>query len=399
MRKLIFLHNLLKGTVSWLIEDETGEISERGTASTFLELQTKVVDRVEGFIFSPLFSNKRLEVPPTSQSQILESIPFLLEDSLLGSVEDYHFVISKRSEEGDVKVSLIPINSMEEEISLFREAQIYVSSLSFLDNSFKEEPSVCSLVLFDDISVINFGSEWGWCAETDIILNLLKKGLEDFKSTSLKVFLSKDAKKIDWTKYSKLEPDIIFIEGELDFLEKAFPSLENKFNLLTNKYAPRIAWREYFKKWKYGLAAASIVVVLYFSQTLTDIYQNNSSTTDLLEQSRSLYYSAYPNEPKDTDLKKLLRQKLRGVNLTGREPFLLTVQNLTQVIHNNERVSLHSVNYDLNSNQFIIEIQCTQFEDLETVKSTFIQGGYAIDVGSSKRVGNSILSELFIKKT
>ena len=77
MRTLTFLHNHLKGAIAWLIKDEMGVVYEKGTASTFSELQAKDVDRLEGFIFSPLFSNKRLEVPPASTSQILESIPFL----------------------------------------------------------------------------------------------------------------------------------------------------------------------------------------------------------------------------------------------------------------------------------------------------------------------------------
>ena len=55
MRTLTFLHNHLKETISWLIKDEMGVIYEKGTTSTFSELQAKDVDRLEGFIFSPLF--------------------------------------------------------------------------------------------------------------------------------------------------------------------------------------------------------------------------------------------------------------------------------------------------------------------------------------------------------
>ena len=53
----------------------------------------------------------------------------------------------------------------------------------------------------------------------------------------------------------------------------------------------------------------------------------------------------------------------------------------------------------MNRNQFMVEIQCSQFEDLEAVKSTFLQRGYQVEVGSSKRVGNSILSEILIRKS
>ena len=78
MDKLIFLFNHLTKTYFWLITNESGLVVERGQTKKFPDIANKKVSLVEGFIFSPLFSNKRLEVPPATKSQILESIPYLL---------------------------------------------------------------------------------------------------------------------------------------------------------------------------------------------------------------------------------------------------------------------------------------------------------------------------------
>ena len=137
---------------------------------------------------------------------------------------------------------------------------------------------------------------------------------------------------------------------------------------------------------------------IYFLQITLEIYQNNSAALKLVDQSKSLYYSAFPNEPKNRDLKTQLRKKFRN-NVLIKEPFLITVQNITEVITNNENVSLYSMVYDRNKNQIIVELQCAQFEDLENIKSIFLEKGYLINVGSSKRVGNSILSEIFLQKS
>ena len=143
----------------------------------------------------------------------------------------------------------------------------------------------------------------------------------------------------------------------------------------------------------------TLVIGLYFIQTILDTYQYNTSAAELLRQSESLYYSSFPEESKEEDISKQLKRKLKNVDFSESEPFLITVQNLTQVISNNEGVSLFSINFDLARHQFLIEIQCSQFEDLEAVKSIFIQRGYSVNVRSSKRVGNSILSEILIKKS
>ena len=191
----------------------------------------------------------------------------------------------------------------------------------------------------------------------------------------------------------------IEVNDELDFLEKALPFLKQNLNILQNQYAPRIDWKELLINWRYALATASLVIAFYFLQISLEINQNNSLASELEEKSKSLFYADFPEELQSNDIQKALKNKLRNLSFSESEPFLKTVQNLTQVISNNERVSLFSINYDMNRNQFMVEIQCSQFEDLEAVKSTFLQGGYQVEVGSSKRVGNSILSEILIRKS
>ena len=57
---------------------------------------------------------------------------------------------------------------------------------------------------------------------------------------------------------------------------------------------------------------------------------------ELLRQSESLYYYSFPEEPKEENISKQLKRKLRNVDFSESERFLITVQNLTQVIFNNK---------------------------------------------------------------
>jgi len=399
MEKLIFLFNHLTKTYFWLIIDESEQIIQKGKGKNFLDIVNKNIELVEGFTFSPLFSNKKLEVPPAKKSQILESIPYLLEDNILGSIEDYHFVSSNRNEQGEVSISLVPRTVMDQEISGFNELGINIKSLSLLDVSFEADDFEGFLVIFNELSILSFGSEWGWCSETETVLSILKKSLEDFNCSSLKVFQSSESEEIKWDNYIKNKVRIDYVEGELDFLEKALPYLKQNLNILQKQYAPRVDWMTNIYKWKYALAGICLVIGLHFIQTILDIYQNNSSAAEVLRQSESLYYSSFPEESKEENIRKQLKRKLKNVDFSESEPFLITVQNLTQVISNNERVSLLSINFDLVRHQFLIEIQCSQFEDLEAVESIFNQKGYTVNVGSSKRVGDSILSEILIIKS
>ena len=109
MSKLVFLYNVHEKRISWLIADDSERLLKKGHSKDLSEVYEEGME-VRGFIFSPQFTSKRLEVPPTSKKQIMDSIPFLLEDHLIGSIEDYHFVSSSRNKEGEILVSLIPLN-------------------------------------------------------------------------------------------------------------------------------------------------------------------------------------------------------------------------------------------------------------------------------------------------
>ena len=130
---------------------------------------THKVNKIEGFIFSPLLSNKKIEVPPARKSQILESIPYLLEDNILGKIKDYHFVMTSRNERGEVNVSLIPKTFMDQEINNLYEEGVNVSSLNLLDTGFQINKSESVLVIFKEFSI----SPLMACAYAILPINLL----------------------------------------------------------------------------------------------------------------------------------------------------------------------------------------------------------------------------------
>ena len=395
---LYFVNNQTQKKIAWLVVDDQENVIKKGTSDTYADLKDQA-NKIIGYIFSPSISIKTLEVPPAIKAQIRKSVPFLLEDSLLGNIEEFHFETSERDKEGKVLISLIPTKLIKTEVGTFKKAGIDVESLFVLETSLSTEEGSCSLVVFEGISVINFANKWGWCAETDTILNMLERGREEFSCFNLNVFINTKTSTIDWTSVTSLVPKIEHIDDELDFLEKNLSSLNQKDSLLFKEYAPRIHWETYFLTWRYTLAAIFLVVGLYFTQLTVDIFQDRSLTQELDRESLALFYSTFPEESKKTDLRTLLKSKLKGTNLTNTEPFLLTLTNLSQIIANNERVSLFSINYDLARDQLVVELQCTEFDDLESVKSIFNQSGYLLEVGSSKRIGSSILSEIFIKRS
>jgi type II secretory pathway component PulL len=124
---------------------------------------------------------------------------------------------------------------------------------------------------------------------------------------------------------------------------------------------------------------------------------NNSSVTKLNLNAKTLFFTSFPEENRSLDYKLLLRKKLRNIPDDKDIVFLSTLGVVSKIIVNNENISLNVVSYDLNKNQFLLEVELSSFEDIEVLKSIMIRSGLMVEIGSSRRSGPLILSEIFVK--
>ena len=158
-----------------------------------------------------------------------------------------------------------------------------------------------------------------------------------------------------------------------------------------------MSWKKWYKTWKFPIFSLFLIIVLYFSQLSYELILNNSSVTKLNLNAKTLFFTSFPEENRSLDYKLLLRKKLRNIPDDKDIVFLSTLGVVSKIIVNNENISLNVVSYDLNKNQFLLEVELSSFEDIEVLKSIMIRSGLIVEIGSSRRSGPSILSEIFIK--
>ena len=125
--------------------------------------------------------------------------------------------------------------------------------------------------------------------------------------------------------------------------------------------------------------------------------QTNSSITKLDLNSKTLFFNSFPEENRNLDYKLLLKKKLRNIPDDKDIVFLSTLGKISKIIINNENMSINVVSYDLSKNQFLLEVELSSFEDIEILKSIMIRSGLIVEMGTSRRSGSSILSEIFLR--
>tara|TARA_B110000003_G_scaffold214080_1_gene213194 strand:- start:327 stop:1289 length:963 start_codon:yes stop_codon:yes gene_type:complete len=319
-----------------------------------------------------------------------------MEDELLTNLEDLHIVTSKRRSNGNVSLSMIPHFIMKNVDEQIINSELKVSSLCDLSDAIPSNSSEAILVIFKEYAILKLGSDWSWCSDLQTILGLLKNSFNEFKLNTFKVFINSDLK-IDWSSYTQIDPQLFYVEDEQDYLLNQFNQDTDGLNLLINDYEPRLSWKKWYKNWKLPIFSTLLIILLYFSQLSYELFLNNSYVEKLNLNAESLFFTSFPEENRNLDYKLLLRKKLRNIPDDKDIVFLSTLGKVSQIIINNKNISINAVSYDLNKNQFLLEVELSSFEDIEVLKSVMIRSGLVVEIGSSRRSGSLILSEIFVK--
>ena len=360
--------------------------------TSFDDLKQFKKEDIDIYILDPNISHKRISLPPAKDKDLKKSIPYLLKDETLSFSEESHYIFTKPDENNDSTVSFVNSKWMANIFQIFNQNDLNVRNLFPLELcGFKD-----TLLIFNqgNLTTINFCNKWGWTAETELINNLLNQGLKEYKCSQVISFSNQVE-----SDFSFLKDSYTFrhnkIENELEFLNQLNLTSESK-NLLQGIYSPKILWNKKIIPCKASLVSLCLVIILLFSSKAIEISYNHKNSNQILHSADELFFQKFPDSSR-SELKEFIKKEISQPNKKSTKKFIEVLFNISTSINSNDKVSLSSLTYDSDKNEYLIEIECLQFEDLEVIKSVITNQGYLVKEGSSKRVGSSIYSEIFIK--
>lgn len=333
----------------------------------------------------------RLEVPPANKSQLKKIIPNLLQDITLGDLSDYHLTYADRDADGYVLVSITPKSSIKKSLSLLQENSIILKSITPIESIVSSNVGEGYLVSFKDSCFINFDNKWRWNSDEKTITSFIKEGLIEFNISKISLYQEDKSKR-------GFENESIIIKSFTDFIRLNTKNLSFESNLLTGEFLPKVLWSKIFKKWYIPILSIFIIFLLQLVTISTNAFKNESLVSNLNQLSISSYQALYPNEPLSRNVTRQIKKKLESLPNLGSERFIDTFFTSSEILAQNPNASIFAINFDKQNNLFLLEIECTEYENLEEIKSKFIERGYEIETGSSRRSGGSIFSEIVIKK-
>ena len=355
---------------------------------SFDDLKQFYDEELDIFILDPKIHNNKINLPLASRSILKKSIPHVLQDKSLNFQENSHFSFNNPSIDGDTFISFVDRDWIVSTFEDINRINLSINFLAPLESCGKED--CASIFEQDKYSTVNFSNKWGWTAETNLINDLLEKGIEEYGCSE--VLLYTDQENSIFVNKIKDEDQIIKLEEE--FLSEI--SKDKKINLLSDKFKPKINWDKAFRPYKLVFISLAIVFLTLFSTKLIEINSHKVNSKEVISSANELYFNKYPNANNE-DLDQFIKANKNFDSNAIESNFVGILFNLSGIINSNDKVSLSSIIYDSVKREFLIEVESLQFDDLEVFKSVIKSQGFIIQEGSSKRVGPSIFSEIIIQ--
>ena len=370
MQLINFLNKKSGVSLNLLVDEDKKTWIDSKSIENYSHLKSDI------YLISDLFSSFQIDLPETSLANQEKSLPFLIQDKLLKSIDEYVWSLNSVSK----IVTLVDLNIFEEiinEIDLFK-----VEKLIPFETALNES----LIILIDNLAIINIKNSWSWSGDIHQLFNFLPDIKERFFIEKIDCFQAgKPSNKLKSFDFINLQS---FGSNE-EILENLFP-FNSSNNFLKGRFESRINWLEIFTKFKFYIYAGLALFSIFLFSTVIQLAVLSISNNQLENNLNEVFKSKFPNERIKSNIISQVNSLLSSSSSSKKN--LELVAALSNEISIIDNISLVSINYD--AFKFFIEIEAVDYQDIQNLVDNMSDQGINISIGSSRRVNNLIVGEL-----
>ena len=400
--------------LEWLLLDEaSGIIRLRGEGnrqafaqiSTSVEIsgETHVMLRGEDILLTAA------KVPSKQPRQILQAVPFIVEESLAQDVEDCHFAIGDRNSAGDVNVAIIDRELLQQRLNLLKELLIQPSTITCdvlqlnalqKNTGQAEQENSCQVLLEADRALIRYSQNLGVAVPAHSLAMALTLVPQEKKS-QLYIGMSDPDDEAFALTLAQINAELP-APAQITALDyHPFEQLCRHFdtaaiNLLQGQFRVEIKRASRPGSWRsVGILAACVFAVHVLLMLGQGLYFGGKA--DRLEaEALALYTDVFPNDRNVRDLKRRWRAHLGESNTASGAVFLDLFAGAAKLLPAGS-VTLNNVNYNESRGDLVLQLETARSDGLIAYSQTLDKAGYDAVIGTINQGDESVKGSVKIK--
>jgi len=400
--------------LEWLLLDEASGIIRlrgEGNRQAFTQISTSV--DISGETYVMLRGEDILltsaKVPSKQPRQILQAVPFIVEESLAQDVEDCHFAIGDRNSAGDVNVAIIDRELLQQRLNLLKELLIQPSTITcdvlqlnaLQKNAGQaEQENSCQVLLEADRALIRYSQDLGVAVPAHSLAMALTLVPQEKKS-QLYIGMSDPDDEAFALTLAQINAELP-APAQITTLDyHPFEQLCRHFdtaaiNLLQGQFRVEIKRASRPGSWRsVGILAACVFAVHVLLMLGQGLYFGGKA--DRLEaEALALYTDVFPNDRNVRDLKRRWRAHLGESNTASGAVFLDLFAGAAKLLPAGS-VTLNNVNYNESRGDLVLQLETARSDGLIAYSQTLDKAGYDAVIGTINQGDESVKGSVKIK--
>lgn len=398
---IIYLHSLEPLQAGWVVTDEKGHVTQTITRGHLSELSDFAKEN-EIIVLVPaqdvLLTHATL--PEMNRQQLMQALPFALEEQLIEDVGELHFAITAPLSDGVIPVAVISKQKMDEWLTLFKQHELEVTKMisTVFALPCKEKNWYASI--HENTAVIRTAEYSGFaCDKNNLDTFLHIKSSEEKEKKPEHIYLYNLSSSLPEIKIDAVVLNETPISEQL-FLEKISESLDAypTINLLQGAYQAKHKATETKKIWRTAGIVAFAWIGLALLGNVISFFMLHHQLNGQDKIISAIYKRNFPDATSIITPRERMERKLKNLQeKTGKNYFLALLAKTGKDISQSPAIQLNSL--DFRDNQLNLDVSAATFDDLDALTKKLSQGNnISVKQQNAAIAGTRVKATLQIKQ-
>lgn len=400
-------------SADWIAVDSNGTRRTPPVTGPLSEAVRDVGERtVIALVPATAVTTTSVDIPVKGGPRLRAALPFALEDQLAEDIDNLHFAIGPRRDDGRLPVAVVARSQMDEWMELLRDAGLSAAKVIPENHGLAKIPGTMSMLVAEDQLLFNDGADAEFAmqgvkpSDALAVTGHLDAADDESDGKGHLLVYAEPAEESrfedDWNvlRHELASVDINLLpDGVLPRLAVTVAAGRG-INLLQGPYGPRVQYGALLRPWRNAAALLLGAFIVALAVKAGDYYRLSAEQESLQAQFTEEYRQIRPGDTSEiTNPAQAVDSVRREFGATtSTDVFLPSLQQLSAALAQNSSARIEAISYRAG----VINVRLTA-PDVATLdniqKLVSSSGRFIASIQSTDQVGDKISSRIQIRES
>lgn len=313
-----------------------------------------------------------VQMPPRANKQQLNAISYAIEDQLAEDIENCFFAVLPQQDDGSVPVAVIDQHKMDELSALLTEHHLvvrYILPQLYLCPWSQELSVIATVCPLREGFLIRTAEHAGLYCDAAVLAQVLTL-----------ISRQSDQKEQQIICYGSVPESLDIAQVEIKFQQQSELITQDVaevecLNLKQKQYQSSHQWVSILHRWKWPVIALSLLMLIYISDAVIDLWQQQASLNSLLQQQNALLEKRLPDLA-DSDNPRLALTRYLADHRGGTEQggFLDQLHEFVRLKEGIPQLKTGKIQFQKSS--LVVDLESKDLKSLESLRAKLAQSSF-----------------------